>query len=84
MQPPELIGPWFLWKLMVAPAAQGAGVGRAVVRRVAAIVGEQGATELLTSCALGEHSPYDFYVGLGFLPTGEYAENDEEVLALPL
>ncbi len=32
---PDLIGPWFLWKLMIAPAAQGQGVGREVVRRVA-------------------------------------------------
>jgi GNAT superfamily N-acetyltransferase len=82
--PPELIGPWFLWKLMIAPAAQGSGVGRAVVQRAAEIVRDQGATELLTSCAHGEHSPSDFYVGLGFVPTGEYAEDDEEVLALPL
>jgi diamine N-acetyltransferase len=83
-RPPEIIGPWFLWKLMVAPSAQGSGVGRAVVEEAAAIVREQGATELLVSCALGENSPYEFYVGLGFVPTGEYAENDEEVLVLAL
>jgi diamine N-acetyltransferase len=83
-QPPEIIGPWFLWKLMVAPSAQGIGVGRAAVQRAAAIVREQGASELLTSCALGENSPYEFYVGLGFVPTGQFADNDEEVLALPV
>jgi len=83
-RPPEIIGPWFLWKLMVAPSAQGTGVGRAVVQQAAAIVREQGATELLVSCALGENSPYEFYLGLGFVPTGQYAEDDEEVLVLPL
>jgi GNAT superfamily N-acetyltransferase len=82
--PPELIGPWFLWKLMIAPAAQGQGVGRAVVRKVAAVVKEQGASQLLTSVAQGEHTPYPFYVGLGFVPTGEYAEWDEEILVLSL
>lgn len=83
-QPPELIGPWFVWKLMVATSAQGTGIGREVVRQAAAIVRDQGAAELLVSCALGEHGPYEFYVGLGCVPTGEYAENEEEVLALPL
>jgi GNAT superfamily N-acetyltransferase len=82
-QLPGIVGPWFLWKLMVAPAAQGTGVGAAVVRRAAALVAEQGATELKTSCAQGPGSPYGFYVGLGFVPTGEY-EEDEEVLVLPL
>lgn len=80
---PGIVGPWFLWKLMVAPAAQGTGVGRAVVRQAAAIVKEQGATELLTSCAHGEGSPHGFYVGLGFVPTGEY-DDDEEILVLAL
>jgi GNAT superfamily N-acetyltransferase len=83
-RPPEIIGPWFLWKLMVAPAAQGRGIGREVVRLAASIVKEQGATELLTSCAHGPGSPSDFYLGLGFVRTGEYAEHDEEVLALAL
>ncbi len=83
-QPPELIGPWYLWKLMIAPAAQGSGVGREALRQVAALVKEHGATELLTSCAQGEGTPYGFYVGLGFVPTGEYAEDDEEILVLAL
>ena len=82
--PPELIGPWYLWKLMIAPAAQGSGVGREVLRQAAELVKEHGATELLTSCAQGEGTPCGFYVGLGFVPTGEYAEDDEEILVLAL
>jgi GNAT superfamily N-acetyltransferase len=82
-RPPDLYGPWFLWKLMIAPAAQGTGVGGAVVRHLAALVKEQGATELLTSVDPdGEHTPYGFYVGLGFVPTGEYAAWGEEILRL--
>jgi GNAT superfamily N-acetyltransferase len=83
-RPPELVGPWYLWKLMIAPEAQGSGVGREVVRRLAALVKEHGATELLTSCAQGRGTPYGFYLGLGFEPTGEYAEDDEELLVLAL
>ena len=83
--PPRLYGPWFLWKLMVAPQAQGTGVGSEVVRTVAALVKEQGATELLTSCEPeGEGTPYPFYRGLGFEPTGEIAEWGEEILVLAL
>jgi GNAT superfamily N-acetyltransferase len=81
---PEIVGPWFLWKLMVAPGAQGTGVGREVVRRVAELVKEHGATELLTSVAQGSGTPYGFYVGLGFVPSGVYAEDDEEILELLL
>src|SRR4051812_17918651 len=41
-RPPHLYGPWFLWKLMIAPAAQGSGIGGEVVRRVAAVAKEHG------------------------------------------
>lgn len=84
-RPPDLYGPFYLWKLMIAPAAQGSGVGSAVVRQLAALVKEHGATELLTSVyPEGDHSPYDFYVGLGFVPTGEIAAWGEEILVLSL
>jgi GNAT superfamily N-acetyltransferase len=82
--PPELIGPWFLWKLMVAPAHQGQGVGAAIVRCIAEVVKREGATELLTSVAQGEGTPYGFYLGLGFVPTGVYVEDDEEIMRLAL
>src|SRR6185436_5137451 len=67
-RPPDLYGPWFLWKLMIAPAAQGMGVGREVVRHLAALVKDQGATQLLTSVSQGKGTPYGFYIGLGFEP----------------
>lgn len=54
------------------------------MRRVAAIVKERGATELLTSVAQDDGTPYGFYLGLGFVPTGVYAEEDEEIMRLPL
>ena len=48
-QPPEIIGPWFLWKLLVDQRHQGRGYGAEVVRHVAGLVRAEGATELLTS-----------------------------------
>src|SRR5262249_59180449 len=48
-QPPEIIGAWFLWKLLIDERYQGRGYGAAVVRHVAELVAAEGATELLTS-----------------------------------
>jgi diamine N-acetyltransferase len=83
-QPPRIIGPWFLWKLLIDERHQHRGYGREVVRLVAEIVRENGATELLTSCVQGAGGPEPFYRGLGFAPTGELDENGEVILALQL
>jgi GNAT superfamily N-acetyltransferase len=48
-QPPEIIGPWFLWKLLIDERHQGRGYGFEVVRQVAELMRADGATELLTS-----------------------------------
>ena len=83
-EPPRIIGPWFLWKLLVDEHHQGRGSGREVVRRVAGIVAANGASELLTSCVPGADGPEGFYLRIGFTPTGEVDENGETVLALDL
>ena len=49
-QPPEIIGPWFLWKLLIDHRHQGRGYGAETVRLVAELIGRAGARELLTSC----------------------------------
>ena len=82
-QPPGIIGPWFLWKLLIDHRYQGLGYGKEVVRQIVELVRGHGATELLTSYELGDGSPADFYQRLGFVPTGDV--HDGEVLAsLPL
>jgi GNAT superfamily N-acetyltransferase len=83
-EPPRIIGPWFLWKLLVDERQQRRGYGREAVRLVAGIVGANGAVELLTSCVQGEGGPEPFYRRLGFSPTGEQDENGEIILALDL
>lgn len=83
-QPPRIIGPWFLWKLLVDERHQRRGYGREVVRLVAQIARENGATELLTSCVQAADGPEAFYRHLGFTPTGEFDANGEVILALEL
>jgi diamine N-acetyltransferase len=82
--PPRVIGPWFLWKLLIDERYQGCGYGREAVRLVAGIAHDQGASELLTSLVAGERSPESFYRRIGFVPTGEQDEKGERILALRL
>lgn len=82
--PPRVIGPWFLWKLLIDERYQGRGYGTEAVWLVAGIARDQGASELLTSYVAGERSPESFYRQIGFVPTGEQDENGEIVLTLPL
>jgi GNAT superfamily N-acetyltransferase len=83
-EPPRIIGPWFLWKLLIDERHQHRGYGREAVRRVAEIVRANGAGELLTSCVPGHEGPELFYRRLGFAPTGDLDENGEIILTLKL
>ena len=83
-QPPEIIGPWFLWKLLVDERHQGQGYGREVVRQVADLIRAAGGDELLTSHVVGECGPGPFYERLGFVPTGEVDPHGEIIVCLGL
>jgi diamine N-acetyltransferase len=83
-QPPRIIGPWFLWKLLIDERHQGRGYGRDAVQLVADIVRSNGAAELLTSCVPGDDGPEAFYLSLGFVPTGDLDADGEVILALKL
>lgn len=82
--PPRIIGPWFLWKLIIDQRHQRRGYGRDAVRLVSDLVRAEGATELLTSYVQGDGEPWPFYRSLGFRPTGDLDENDEVILSLAL
>jgi GNAT superfamily N-acetyltransferase len=73
---PTLVGPWFLWKLMIAYHQQGRGYGREVIDAVADVIRPEGATELLTSYGEGPGDPSGFYAALGFVPTGDLHEGE--------
>ncbi|MEM7113361.1 MAG: GNAT family N-acetyltransferase [Chloroflexota bacterium] len=82
--PPSIIGPWFLWKLLIDARHQRHGYGRATVGLIAEIVRAEGGIELLTSYVESAGNPWPFYKRLGFRQTGERDDNNEVILALRL
>ena len=82
--PPEIIGPWFLWKLIIDQDHQGQGIGAGVVRIVADLVRAEQATELLTSYVPAHDGPAGFYRRLGFVPTGDVDSQGETIVSLAL
>ena len=68
-----------LWRLMVGADHQRRGFGRAALNLVFEEVVRRGGSDLYTSWEPGEGSPEGFYLGLGFVPTGEI--DDGEVVA---
>jgi GNAT superfamily N-acetyltransferase len=83
-QPPAIIGPWFLWKLLIDQRYQGRGYGAEVVRMVAQLVRAEGAADLLTSYVPGDAGPAGFYRRLGFVPTGDLDDHGEIIVRLAL
>ncbi|WP_030455418.1 GNAT family N-acetyltransferase [Herbidospora cretacea] len=82
---PSILGPYFLWRLLIDADHQGRGHGRAALAALRDYLRTRpGATELLTSVHPGETgSPMGFYLRLGFQDTGTDHEG-ERVLRLPL
>ena len=83
-RPPDIIGPWFLWKLIVDERHQGRGIGRAIVQEVIRLISAQGAAQLFTSHVVAEGGPDGFYERLGFVPTGSFDPQGERILRLDL
>jgi diamine N-acetyltransferase len=80
----DLIGPYFLWRLLIDRRKQRRGYGTAALDAVVAYVRSRpGADVLYTSAAQGEGGPQPFYERYGFVPTGEVVD-DEVVLRLDL
>ena len=80
----DIVGPYYLWRLLIDHRFQGRGYGRATIDAVVDYVRTRpNARELLTSCAAGDGSPQPFYLGYGFTPTGEQKWG-EDLLRLDL
>jgi RimJ/RimL family protein N-acetyltransferase len=80
----DLVGPYFLWKLLIDEPFQGRGYGGATVDAVVGYLATRpGADVLYTSCADGPGSPRGFYLHYGFTDTGRRMWG-ENVLALDL
>ena len=80
----DLLGPYYLWRLLVDAQFQGRGYGAATLDAVVRYLRTRpGADVLWTSCGRGEGSPQPFYEHYGFVATGEI-KWDEAVLRLDL
>lgn len=76
---------YYLWRLMVDASHQRLGYGRRAVELLVDYVHTRpGATELLTSHAVGDDSPGPFYEKLGFVYTGDKEDSGELVMSLAL
>jgi len=63
---------YYLWRFMIADRFQGRGYGRAAIGLIVDHVRSlPNARELLVSWVPGDSGPEPFYLGLGFVPTGE-------------
>jgi diamine N-acetyltransferase len=79
-----IVGPYFLWRLLIDAPLQGRGYGRATIDAVVEYLRDRpGADALFTSCEPGEGSPQPFYFNYGFVKTDRIADG-EEVLRLDL
>jgi diamine N-acetyltransferase len=80
----DLIGPYYLWKLLIDHRLQHRGYGAATLDAITGyLVTRPGADVLYTSCADGSGSPRAFYLRCGFADTGQVMQG-ENILALDL
>ena len=80
----DLVGPYFLWKLLIDQSWQRRGYGVATIDAVRRYLASRpGAAVLYTSCSDGPGSPRGFYLRYGFTDTGRIMWG-ENVLALDL
>lgn len=77
--------PW-IWRLMVDHRRQGEGLGRASVALAVELAQAMrpDAVEVRLSHVVREGGPGAFYERLGFTSTGEFDEDGERVMRLPL
>lgn len=81
---PLLVGPYFLWRLLIDRRHQRQGYGSAAIDAVVEYLRDRpGADVLFVSAGQGEGSPQPFYERYGFVPTGTLVEN-EVILQLDL
>jgi diamine N-acetyltransferase len=81
----DIVGPYFLWRLLIDYRFQGRGYGRATLDAIVEYLrGRPGADTLWVSAAPGEGSPQPIYLHYGFVKSGEVKWGGEELMALDL
>ena len=73
---PTLVGPYFLWRLLIDEAQQRKGYGTAIIDAVVEYVRSRGGTHLLVSYSAGEGNPGPFYERYGFVLTDRIVEGE--------
>ena len=80
----DLIGPYYLWRLLIDRDEQRKGYGTAALDAlIAYLAGRPGADVLWTSAGQGPGTPQPFYERYGFVATGEFTGH-EAILRLDL
>jgi diamine N-acetyltransferase len=80
----DLVGPYFLWRLIIDEQFQGLGYGAATIDAIVDYLRTRPNADILyTSCVAGDGSPQTFYLRYGFVLTGE-VKWEEDILALDL
>lgn len=75
----DLIGPYYLWRLLIDEAFQGRGYGSATIDAVIEYLRTRPNAEILwTSCGKGEDGPLRFYLRYGFELVGDVQFDDDE------
>jgi diamine N-acetyltransferase len=81
---PELLGPYYLWRLLIDERVQRQGYGTACLDAVVAYLRTRpGADTLWTSCGQEPGTPQPFYERYGFTATDRFIEG-ERVMRLDL
>ena len=70
----------YLWRLLIDRRHQRRGIGRSTLDLITEQLREQGHTALFTSWGEGLGSPEPFYIGYGFVTSGD--RDDDEVVGL--
>jgi diamine N-acetyltransferase len=74
----DLVGPYYLWRLLVDEGFQGRGYGAATIDAVVGYLRTRPNADILwTSCAKGEGGPLPFYLHYGFELVGDVQFDDD-------
>ena len=71
----------FLWRFMIGGPWQGQGYGKHALEKLIQHLKALGIPLLYTSCGQGEGSPEGFYRKLGFISTGDYYDDEIELVS---
>ncbi len=75
----DLIGPYYLWRLLIDERFQGNGYGAATIDAIVEYLRTRPNAQVLwTSCGQGEGGPLPFYSRYGFALVGEVRFDDDE------